>query len=98
MAVPSVRDADNLLHRLQTAGYRTGFVGPHIPFDGPPPYADLYEPAEIPLGPPGPPTCPDNLYGEYVRFTLIPRTWSPARRSRVDPSPGWALDGELLVN
>lgn len=43
------------------------FVGPHLPFDGPPPYRDLYEPDEIPMGPLGFDGAPDNRYGDQIR-------------------------------
>jgi choline-sulfatase len=46
------------------------FVGPHVPFDGPARFADLYDEREIPLGPAGLPEPPDNLWGEYLRFVI----------------------------
>ena len=45
-----------------------GFVGPHVPFDGPAPYADAIDPDEIPLGPLGLEAPPANLWGEYLEF------------------------------
>jgi arylsulfatase len=46
------------------------FVGPHVPFDGPPPYADLYDPDTIPLGPLGLDPVTDNAWGEYMRLVI----------------------------
>lgn len=42
------------------------FVGPHLPFDGPPPYADRYDPAVLPMGPLGQDPQPANRYGAWV--------------------------------
>ncbi len=44
-----------------------GFVGPHLPYDGPAPYASRYDPTAIPLGPPRPPQFPANRYGDTLR-------------------------------
>lgn len=44
------------------------FVGPHVPFDGPQPLADLHDPAEIELGPLGAEPRPANLWGEYLDY------------------------------
>lgn len=46
------------------------FIGPHLPFDGPPPYADLYDPARMPMGPLGRDPQPDNRYGQWVHEML----------------------------
>jgi arylsulfatase len=47
-----------------------GFVGPHVPFDGPPPYADLYDPATLPMGPLGFDGYTDNVWGAYLRYVV----------------------------
>jgi arylsulfatase len=44
-------------------------VGPHTPYDGPPPYSDLYDPARIPLGPLGFDSFPENEWGSYLDKT-----------------------------
>lgn len=44
------------------------FIGPHLPFDGPSPYADWYDPEDIPMGPMGFDEPPDNPYGDYIRM------------------------------
>lgn len=45
-----------------------GFVGPHVPFDGPSRYAEAYDPGEIPLGPLGLEAPPANLWGDYLEL------------------------------
>lgn len=44
------------------------FVGPHIPFDGPPPFADRYDPDTIPLGDTTWRGAPDNDWGAHLRM------------------------------
>lgn len=47
-----------------------GFVGPHPPFDAPRELADLYDPAEIPLGPLAERRPPANAYGDFIRWCI----------------------------
>jgi choline-sulfatase len=46
------------------------FVGPHMPYDGPRPYSDRYDIDEIPMGPLGRDTFPDNRYGEFLTWNV----------------------------
>lgn len=47
-----------------------GFVGPHPPFDAPRELAELYDPAEVPLGPGGDRAWPANAYGDHIRWCI----------------------------
>lgn len=59
-----------------------GFVGPHMPYDGPTPYSDLYDAEAIPLGPVGFDDFPRNEWGEYLEATM--RHLNCARATEAD--------------
>ncbi|MFA5788079.1 MAG: sulfatase-like hydrolase/transferase, partial [Actinomycetota bacterium] len=46
------------------------FVGPHMPYDGPRPHSDAYDPSAIPLGPLGFDEFPDNRWGAWMKETM----------------------------